>query len=119
MKKLVLALSFALAAMPLALTSNVHAQSVVLNGLGSSALFLEAGLGTQKTPISAVCWWTGNNSAAAGNVVTATDTKNSSSLVPPVTDSGMHGLRGRREAEAAWPRRALRRFGHTCRQTRS
>lgn len=84
MKKLVLSLSLSLAAMPLALTSNAHAQSVVLNGLGSSALFLEAGLGTTLSPVGAQCWWTGNNSSSAGNVVTATDTKNS----PAVADSG-------------------------------
>lgn len=82
MKKLVLALSLSLASMPLALTSNAHAQTVVLNGLGSSALFLEAGLGTTKSPISAQCWWTGNNGAS--NAVIATDTKGGQT----VTDAG-------------------------------
>jgi hypothetical protein len=84
MKKLLGAIPVAIATMLFAVAGKANAQTVVLNGIGSSALFLEAGLGTSVAPISAACFWTSNNTPADSNVVTATDTKNS----PAVTDTG-------------------------------
>ncbi len=73
----------------LAVASN--AQTVQLSGIGSSALFLEAGLGANNPygAINAPCVWSGNNNLAPtigpSNVVTATDT---STPMDPVSDSG-------------------------------
>jgi len=68
-----------------ALAVNLHAQTVAMNGLGSSAIFLELGLAassaTTATPagLGATCLWTENTSS-----VVATDTSTGTSL----TDTG-------------------------------
>ena len=77
MKKFLITLPLAIATAFCALAVDANAQTVSVNGLGSSALFLEAGLGASSLTtgvINAPCVWTGNNSVAAGNVVSATDT---------------------------------------------
>jgi hypothetical protein len=82
MKKFLKALPFAFTPALLALAMNANAQTVQVNGIGSSALFLEAGLGASSTTtgsIHASCVWSGNNSASAGNVVAATDTSSGTS----------------------------------------
>jgi len=88
MKKFLKTVPFGIATALIALSANAHAQTVTVNGLGSSALFLEAGLGAHNTsgPINASCVWSGNNNPNAGpsNVVTAADT----SVSPAATDSG-------------------------------
>jgi len=90
MKKFLTAVPLALATGVIALSVNANAQTptanIVLNGLGSSALFLEAGLGATTTPISATCVWSSNNnpSATPSNVVQATD----STVTPAESDAG-------------------------------
>jgi hypothetical protein len=80
--------SFALGVAALALSAtNAKAQTVSINGLGSSALFLELGLGANSTSglIHASCVWSENTST-----VVATDTSAGAAL----TDKG--------NAWAAW-----------------
>src|SRR5580698_1922684 len=86
MKKLLGTIPVAIATLLFAVAGKSNAQTVALNGLVASALFLEAGLGTPAAPIGAPCFWTGNNSATTGNVVTATDSKTAG--VAAVTDTG-------------------------------
>jgi len=75
-----------------ALAVNLHAQTVAMNGLGSSAIFLELGLAassaTTATPagLGATCLWTENTSS-----VVATDTSTGTSL----TDTGNAWVAGR------------------------
>ncbi|WP_213805465.1 hypothetical protein [Granulicella sp. dw_53] len=91
MKKLLRTLPFAVATAlcTLAVQANAQAPTVAINGIGSSALFLESGLAASNTsgtsPIGASCVWTGNNTAALSNVVSATDT---SAPVGPLADTG-------------------------------
>jgi hypothetical protein len=76
MKKLLATLSLATVTVLGALAVNANAQTVAANGLGSSSLFLESGLGASSATtgsINATCLWSGNNSSAT-NAVTATDT---------------------------------------------
>lgn len=76
--KVVLAAGVAFAAM----SNHAGAQTVAIKGLGSSALFLEAGLGASSATagsIHATCVWSENTSS-----VVATDTSTGSSL----TDAG-------------------------------
>ncbi len=76
MKKLLATLSLAAVTVLGALAVNANAQTVAANGLGSSSLFLESGLGASSATtgsINATCLWSGNNSSAT-NAVTATDT---------------------------------------------
>jgi hypothetical protein len=62
-----------------------NSQNVVLNGLGSSAMFLQLGQTANSSyGFSAACVWSGNNTASAGNVVSATDT----SVTPSAVDKG-------------------------------
>lgn len=71
------ALAMALPVLSLA----AKAQTVAINGLGSSALFLEAGLAaSSSSSIGATCVW----STSTSNTVTATDTSTGSSI----TDTG-------------------------------
>ncbi len=60
MKKFLQTLPVAVAAAFIALSANANAQTVEINGLGSSALFLEAGLGASDNhgQIKAQCVWT-------------------------------------------------------------
>ncbi|MCU1321301.1 MAG: hypothetical protein JWM43_950 [Acidobacteriaceae bacterium] len=82
MKKLLTTLSLAFVIAFTALGQNANAQVVDFNGIGSSALFLEAGLGASSTAtppspltfIGATCLWTSNNNATLGNQVFSTDT---------------------------------------------
>ena len=75
--------SLAVAAALIAGSASLAAQSVNVNGLGSSALFLELGLGAStSSTIGASCVWSTNTS---GTVV-ATDTSLGASS--PRTDSG-------------------------------
>jgi hypothetical protein len=73
--------SFAVGAVLVALSANSQAQTVAVNGLGSSAIFLELGLAassaTTATPagLGATCLWTENV-----NSVVATDTSATGSL---------------------------------------
>lgn len=67
-----------LAVVLLGLSASSNAQTVTLNGIGSSAQFLELGEGAQSGSIAATCLWT----TASG--VTATDTSSGTTL----TDSG-------------------------------
>ncbi len=89
MNKFMKAFPFALGAALCVLPTMANAQTVQLSGLGSSALFLEAGLGANNPsgPIHAACVWSGNNTAVPpvgpSNVVTATDTS-----VTTLHDSG-------------------------------
>ncbi|MEI9978451.1 MAG: hypothetical protein WDN23_05520 [Edaphobacter sp.] len=87
MKKLLKSVSFAAALALTVLGVNANAQTVEVNSIGSSALFLEAGLGASSTSglSQATCLWTSNNSSGAGNVVSATDT---SSPAGSLTDAG-------------------------------
>ncbi len=80
MKKLVKTLSHALAAavVLVGLAASANAQTVEVNGLGSSALFLEAGLGA-ATQLGGSCVW----STATNGVVVATDP-----TVAGTTDTG-------------------------------
>jgi hypothetical protein len=89
MKNLVQAVSFAAALALIALSNSANAQTVAVNGLGSSALFLEAGLGasTGTTPIGATCVWT-TKSDLGTNTVTATDTSVTHSISTASKDKG-------------------------------
>jgi hypothetical protein len=85
LKKFVASLPILTASL-LALSGNANGQTaptVAFNGLGSSALFLEAGLAASSPTagIGATCVW--SSRGAAGAVVTATDTSAGS-----LTDSG-------------------------------
>ncbi len=89
MKKFMKAFPFALGAALCLLPAVANAQTVQLSGLGSSALFLEAGLGANNPsgPVNAACVWSGNNNPNANpsNVVAATDT---SSPAGSLSDAG-------------------------------
>jgi hypothetical protein len=75
---------FAMAIAALAANANAQTYSVQLNALGSSALFLEAGLAaSHNASIGATCIWTSDGSTS-GTVASASDTSTSSTL----TDSG-------------------------------
>ncbi len=69
--------SFAVGVAVVALSANAKAQTVEVNGLGSSGLFLELGLGasSSKGNIDATCVWSENT----GTVI-ATDTSTGTSL---------------------------------------
>lgn len=76
--------AFALALAALASNANAQTYSVQLNALGSSALFLEAGLAaSHDATIGATCIWTSDGSTS-GTVASASDTSTSATL----TDSG-------------------------------
>lgn len=75
---------FALAAALAVVTVNANAQTIQINALGSSALFLEAGLAaSNSTSIGASCVWS-STGKVSGEIVTATDT----SVSPSAADSG-------------------------------
>jgi len=75
---------FALTAVLTAATASVNAQTVQINALGSSALFLEAGLAaSNSSTIGASCVWS-STGKVSGEIVTATDT----SVSPSAADSG-------------------------------
>ena len=77
----ILKFAFAVGLASLAGSATVKAQAVALNGLGSSGLFLELGLGANEStgPINAPCVWSENT-----NTVAANDTSTGSTL----TDKG-------------------------------
>jgi hypothetical protein len=76
--KHILKASLALGVTVAALSANAKAQTVEVNGLGSSGLFLELGLGasSSKGSIDATCVWSENTST-----VIATDTSSGTSLL--------------------------------------
>lgn len=75
---------FALAAALAGATVNANAQAVQFNALGSSALFLEAGLAaSNSSSIGASCVWS-STGKVSGQIVSATDTK----VSPSAVDSG-------------------------------
>lgn len=79
-------LSLAIAIAAAAFSTNSHAQTVVLNGLGSSAMFLELGWAATDIAhgsINAACLWDENT-----NTVSASDPSTPFSASSPAVDKG-------------------------------
>lgn len=84
MKHLFKVLPFAFATALMALSANANAQTVEFNALGSSALFLEAGLAaSNSSAINATCVWS-STGKVTGEIASATDT----SVSPAANDAG-------------------------------
>ncbi|ADV83296.1 hypothetical protein [Terriglobus saanensis] len=101
--KQLLKVSLAFGAALTALSANAQTPAVQINGLGSSALFLETGLAASSTSsgLGGTCVWSSTGSTA-GSIAVATDTSTGGSL----TDSG--------QSWVAWTPSSLPASATTC-----